>query len=191
MRHPSDRHLSAPPPDCGWLPLASAALDGCDLHVSAWTLSRDRAAARARGLLAGELDGHVTDPEVLHDLAVVVDELATNAAKHTKGPCEMRILLHGGAPVLCEIADTGAGLDDIALALNTADDGETGEAGDQVAVEELSEEGRGLRIVAALTGGRCGASTTHLLGTGRAGKSVWFHIPTWPQRRPGAVPARP
>ncbi|MGH3388791.1 MAG: hypothetical protein ACRDOO_07920, partial [Actinomadura sp.] len=90
---------------------------GGDVRVTAWCLPPGTAARRARCLLRSQLEGHVSDLAVLDDLDVIVCELATNARRHTDGPCEMRALHHGGVPVVCEIADCGGGLDRVAAHL--------------------------------------------------------------------------
>ncbi|GAA0979149.1 hypothetical protein GCM10009555_043310 [Acrocarpospora macrocephala] len=155
--------------------LSSLQADHCRIRVTAWSLPRRTAARRARHLLRAQLHGHVTDPAVLEDLDVVVCELATNSARHTSGPFEMRVLHHAGVPVVCEVADSGQDLDQVADHLRRS----AGPAGlDAVlSVAALAEGGRGLGIVATLTGGRCGVHATRLCGTGRTGKSVWFAIP--------------
>ncbi|MQA87246.1 MAG: hypothetical protein GEV03_22115 [Streptosporangiales bacterium] len=147
----------------------------CEIHVTVWCLPPATAVRRARGLLRSHLTGHVTDAAVLDDLEVIVGELATNAYRHASGPCEMRVLHHAGVPVVCEIADAGDGLELIAERLRRHTGRIDVDAVD--GVDSLTDAGRGLRIVACLSGGRCGARTTWLRGTGQIGKSVWFAIP--------------
>jgi anti-sigma regulatory factor (Ser/Thr protein kinase) len=145
---------------------------GCHISVTAWCLPSATAARRARSLLWSKLSGHVMDPAVLDDLEVIVCELATNSYRHTDGPCELRVLHHAGIPVVCEIADTGNNLDEVILHLQHSAD-----------VDALADGGRGLRIVARLSGGRCGARSTRLCGTGQPGKSVGFAIPAGPTQK--------
>jgi anti-sigma regulatory factor (Ser/Thr protein kinase) len=147
----------------------------CQIHVTAWCLSGETAARRARALLRSQVAGHLTDEAVLSNLDLMVCELATNAHRHAEGPCEMRILHHGGVPVVCEIADAGGGLDGIAQHLRRYSAPVEVEA--IVNIDTLQIGGRGLSIVAQLSGGRCGTRTTRLCGTGQPGKSVWFALP--------------
>jgi anti-sigma regulatory factor (Ser/Thr protein kinase) len=141
------------------------------LTVTAWTLAANTAARQARGLLRAQVTGHVTEQSVLDDLDLMVSELATNAVVHTHGPYEMRILCHASVPVRCEIADAGGGgLDEITAHLRRKPDPIS-------SVDALPLGGRGLRVVAHLSGGRCGAYAARLCGTGQPGKSVWFAIP--------------
>jgi anti-sigma regulatory factor (Ser/Thr protein kinase) len=107
-------------PDAG-LVTHAAVLDEvtakCGFTVTAWTLSADTAARRARSLLRSQVIRHIKDRVVLDDLELMVCELGTNAAIHTNGQYEMRIVRHLGVPMVCEIADTGGGLDEIAASL--------------------------------------------------------------------------
>ena len=147
---------------------------GCHVRVSAWCLPTATAARRARNLLRSQLSEHIAHPAVLDDLDLIVCELATNAYRHTDGPCEMRLVRHGGAPVACEIADAGDGLEQVAQHLHH----HARQANEASNVDQVADAGRGLMIVALLTGGRCGVRATRLCGTGQLGKSVWFAIPS-------------
>lgn len=147
----------------------------CWFKVTAWPLSPDTAARRARSLLRSQVADHINDQAVLDDLDVMVCELATNACCHTDGPCELRVLHCAGVPVVCEIADMGGGLDRIAEHLRRQDQPPDEEQ--ILNIDALEVGGRGLGIVAQLSAGRCGAHTTRLCSTGQPGKSVWFAIP--------------
>lgn len=157
-------------------PLTRAIPSG-SCHVSAWGLPADTAARRARDLLRAHVEGHIACRDVLDDLELVVCELATNAVIHAMGPCELRIVRQAGVPVACEIADGGGGLDQIARRLRFHGAGLGPETAAPAAVESLAEGGRGLGMVSSLTGGRCGAGTAWLYGSGRSGKCVWFAVP--------------
>jgi anti-sigma regulatory factor (Ser/Thr protein kinase) len=156
-----------------------AALDAipakCGLTVTAWTLPAETAARRARSLLRAQVTPHIKDQAVLDDLDLMVSELGANAAIHADGPYELRIVRHLGVPVICEIADTGGGLDKIAENLRR----HTGMAKTErdMDIDALLIGGRGLGVVAQLSAGRCGVRTTRLCRTGQQGKSVWFAIP--------------
>ncbi|MEZ0073598.1 ATP-binding protein [Planotetraspora sp. GP83] len=142
-------------------------------RLVAWCLPRDSAVHRARTLLRNELA--LAPLRISGDLVaeaeLVVDELASNAVRHAQGPYELRILYEHGVPVQAEVADagTGAALVDQLLdrPLIIPDN-----------IEDLELGGRGLPMVAALTGGICGARNVLLCGTGRAGTGVWFRLPT-------------
>lgn len=60
------------------------------LTARAWCLPPGSVARRAGDLLRACLRRHVTDEELTSDLVAVVDELAANAWRHARGPCEMR-----------------------------------------------------------------------------------------------------
>ncbi|MEU0520866.1 ATP-binding protein [Streptosporangium sp. NPDC006007] len=128
---------------------------------------------QTRYLLRSQIDEHVTDGAALADLEVMVSELVTNAFLHAGGPCELRILHHAGVPVAVEIVDTGGGLDQITACLRY---GARRSAPEAIDSESLDLGGRGLAIVAWLSGGRCGVHTTRLSTTGQPGESVWFAI---------------
>lgn len=185
MKRPPHSGFAEPsiaPGPAGWPTMRarqhSVSRDGiaakCRLKGVAWALSPDTAARQARSLLRSAVTGHVTDQSVLDDLDVMVCELATNAHRHTDGPCEMRVLHHADLPVVCEIADTGGGLDRIAEHLRQA---QAPDSEQILSIDDLQVGGRGLSIVAYLSAGRCGAHTTRLCSTGQPGKSVWFAIP--------------
>jgi hypothetical protein len=50
---------------------------------------------------------HLAASGLTDDLEAVTGELAANAWQHAHTPCEMRIVLHQGSPVLWEITDGG------------------------------------------------------------------------------------
>ncbi|MFI6451558.1 ATP-binding protein [Streptosporangium amethystogenes] len=145
------------------------------IHIKAWCLSGSASARKARALLRSRIAGHLTDEAVLGDLDLMICELTANAHRHAEGPREMRILYHEGIPVIYEIADAGGDLDLIVQRLRLhSGQAEIGTIDD---IDALQIGGRGLGIVARLSGGRCGAYTTRLCGTGQPGKSVWFALP--------------
>lgn len=165
-------------PDAGPAPYVGALKDApvdCRLTVTAWALPPETAVRRARSLLRSQLTDRITDQSVFDDLEIMVSELATNAVVHADGPYEMRILQHAGVPVACEIVDTGRGLDEIAEHLGRHADPD--DPAPPLDLDALQPSGRGLGVVAHLSGGRCGAHTTRLHSTGRPGKGVWFNIP--------------
>lgn len=153
----------------------AAPVRGCAVYVRAWYLPPGSAARRARSLLRACLRAHLTDGELTDDLEAVVDELAANAWQHACGPCEMRVVWHQGAPVLCEITDAGDAASELAKRLRQAGELTTDTTGTDIGA--LLEGGRGLAIVARLTSGHCGARQARLLSTGQLGTCVWFAIP--------------
>ncbi|GIH69143.1 ATP-binding protein [Sphaerimonospora thailandensis] len=144
-------------------------------RTSVWCLPPRDAPRRARLLLRERLSGIPIDSEVVDELELVISELATNAIRHAPGPYELRILYEAGLPVHVEVAvsGNGAALVDRLLdrPLGSSDGGHL-----------LTDSERGLRIVVAYTGGRCGARTVRLYGTGRWGTGVWFEVSTPPFR---------
>ncbi|HEX6469268.1 MAG TPA: ATP-binding protein [Streptosporangiaceae bacterium] len=146
---------------------------GCGLTLTAWSLPQRTGVRHARRLLRAQVGPHIEDPAVLDDLDLMVSELGANAAVHTAGPFELRLVRHDDAPVACEIADAGGGLDVIAANLRQRRPVPV----EITDIDALTVGGRGLGVVAHLSGGRCGVRTTHLCGTGRPGKGVWFAIP--------------
>jgi anti-sigma regulatory factor (Ser/Thr protein kinase) len=139
-------------------------------RLIAWCLPPDSATTRARELLRDHLSRQHLARDVLVELELVVAELATNAASYAPGPYELRIVHDHDAPVRVEVVDAGAGAGLIESLLRrpltVPDD-----------IDELALGGRGLRIVAEFTHGRCGAGWTRLCGTGQLGTGVWFDLP--------------
>lgn len=84
----------------------------------------------------------------------------TNAVTHAPGPHELRVYLGRGV-LVCEVRDGGRS----PLRFPTQ------------AAPVAAESGRGLLIVAELTGGHCGV---RCLPTGKA---VWFAVPAPTNRR--------
>ncbi|SDI11887.1 Histidine kinase-like ATPase domain-containing protein [Sinosporangium album] len=142
---------------------------GRPYRVSAWCLLPRDAPRRARRLLRSRLIG--LSPAVVDDLELVLSELASNAVTHAPGPYELRILYEDGLPIRVEVADSGNSARTVDRLLHRPGDA-------FAAVDTLADGGRGLRIVAACTGGWCGARQVRLYGTGRLGTGVWFSLPT-------------
>lgn len=145
-------------------------------RVSVWCLPPRDAPRRARLLLRERLSGIPTGSDVIDELDLVISELATNAIRHAPGPYELRILYEADLPVQVEVADSGNGAALVDRLLDRP-------LGSFNGGPLLADGERGLRIVAAYTGGRCGARSVRLYGTGRCGTGVWFQVPT-PPRRP-------
>ncbi|MEV6862457.1 ATP-binding protein [Streptosporangium subroseum] len=139
-------------------------------RVTAWCLPPSSAARRARELLRDQLSRLPISADVLAELEVVVAELATNAAHYAPGPYELRILHDHDLPVRAEVVDAGTAATLIEHILDHP-------LVVPEHIDELELGGRGLRIVAEFTHGRCGAQWTRLCGTGQIGTGVWFDLP--------------
>lgn len=154
-------------------------------RMTAWCLPPGSAARRAREVLREQLAKLPLDSDALDELEIVVSELVTNAIRYAPGPYELRLLHDHGLPVRAEVVDAGAGTPLIDHLLNRP-------LHIPEHIDDLELGGRGLRIVAELTHGRCGTRWTRLCGTGRLGTGVWFDLPTerdFPtSARPGSSP---
>ncbi|MGJ6969497.1 ATP-binding protein [Streptosporangium sp. G11] len=139
-------------------------------RMIAWCLPPGSAARRARELFRDQLAKLSLDSDVLDELEIVVSELVTNATRYAPGPYELRLLYDHGLPVRAEVVDAGAGTSLIEHLLNRP-------LPVPERIDDLELGGRGLRIVAELTHGRCGTQWTRLCGTGRLGTGVWFDLP--------------
>ncbi|MFF3438294.1 ATP-binding protein [Streptosporangium sp. NPDC002721] len=141
-------------------------------RMIAWCLPPGNAARRAREVFRDRLTKLPLADDVLDELEIVVSELVTNAVRYAPGPYELRLLHDHGLPVRAEVVDAGAGTTLIEHLLHRP-------LPVPERVDDLELGGRGLRIVAELTHGRCGTQWTRLCGTGQLGTVVWFDLPTW------------
>jgi hypothetical protein len=125
----------------------------------AWVLPRDATSARrARAALTDALTELGVDGDTVDDAALMISELATNAFRHAAGgvPPELWVCAAGPGQIACAVFDgmprrIGLG-------------------------ECLDDFGRGLGIVAELSGGRWGSREARSRLDPRAvpGKIVWF-----------------
>jgi hypothetical protein len=144
-----------------------------------WPLDGIRPEAVARQVVISVLSGLAVSSGRRDDAELAIQELVVNARLHAPGPRELHVTLTGDA-VRFAVADGGD--DHAAIARLLADP--LGE------VPFCAERGRGLRIIAALFPGECGACSTRAAGIGEAGKQVWFRVapgegttaaqPAWP-----------
>ncbi|WP_131742956.1 ATP-binding protein [Actinomadura roseirufa] len=152
----------------------------CDQRHAAWDLAAEpRTASRARALTAGTLRSwHVTDPDDLGDIVLMVDELVTNAVVHGTGLVRLHLTLNG-PQVIAEIGD--------------GDPTRPAVPGGPPRVLDWAEAGRGLLLVATL-------ATEFGARPDGTGKTVWFArllnplgLPpaTALAAPPGAVPLAP
>jgi anti-sigma regulatory factor (Ser/Thr protein kinase) len=146
-------------------------------RVRMWLLpagSPYHAERRARTILRDVLGRTgVVDDDVL-DAEHIVAELAVNAVRHAAPPYELRVVFVGEVwPVWCEVADSSPKPEDVQWRLRRAVETPVGDG----MLAELSEHGRGLRMAAGLSDGRCAAYATTVCQTGAAGKAVGFALP--------------
>ncbi len=118
--------------------------DGCkppappdDAATLGWTFdAHDAKAARAtRDLISHQLRTNVASDDECHAAEVVFGELVGNVVRHAPGPVEVRLEMRGQAPIL-HVLDQGPGFQHVAQA---------------PVVDLMSEAGRGLSVIAALT----------------------------------------
>jgi hypothetical protein len=124
----------------------------------------------ARRTATAVLAGLGIGPERRGEAELAVAELAANAGRHAPGPRELRVRVSRDAVTLA-VADGGS--DYAAIARMLADPG--------AGVPWFEEHGRGLRIVAALFPGACGAAPVAAVrgggGSGGPAKEVWISLP--------------
>jgi hypothetical protein len=129
-----------------------------------WSLPGDPTCARhARTLVSDTLTPLAVPRETVRDIELMVSELATNALRHAAGhqPFELWLALSADREVVCAIFDT------LRVASLTGP-----------ARLENCDFGRGLAIVAELSGGRWGMYPTRSRRHPEViGKAVWFACP--------------
>lgn len=157
-----------------------AAYARCLPAYAAWTLPAGRGAvARARALARRTLAERGLHGEALAEGELMACELATNAVRHARPPYELRLRATRPASVVCEIVDALPALPPIpaepaasgAFGLTLADI--------DTADVDVLEGGRGLAMVARLSGNHLGAryTRTHTTPLPTAAKAVWFALP--------------
>jgi anti-sigma regulatory factor (Ser/Thr protein kinase) len=101
-----------------------------------WTFdAQDAKTARAtRNFIIRHLRTNAASDDECHDAAVVFGELLSNVVRHAPGPIEVRLEMRGRTPVL-HVLDQGHGFQHVAKA----------------PVDVMSEAGRGLALIAALS----------------------------------------
>jgi anti-sigma regulatory factor (Ser/Thr protein kinase) len=108
-------------------------------------------------------------PERRGEVELAVAELVVNAGRHAPGPRELRVRM-GRDAVTFAVADGGGDHAAIARMLT----------GPGAGVPWFEEHGRGLRIVAALFPGACGAAPVAVVrgggGSGGPAKEVWISL---------------
>jgi anti-sigma regulatory factor (Ser/Thr protein kinase) len=111
-------------------------------------------------------------PELADTAEVVLGELLTNAIRHARSPAGRHI-------------ETRYEMTDAGLRIEVHDANLTVPVMPPETPSENEESGRGLALVAALTGGRCGFDARRAgIDTGiEIGKTAWAVIPTGGQQR--------
>ena len=138
--------------------------------ASTVSLDGDKPEYLARRTAAAVLTRLGVSAERCGEAELAVSELVANAGLHAPGPRELRVRVSRDAVTLA-VADGGGDYGVIARLL--ADPGSE--------VPWFEEHGRGLRIVAALFPGACGAAPVAAVrgggGSGGAAKEVWIRLP--------------
>ena len=153
----------------------------CVPTFAAWALPTSRSTvSRARALVGEGLAGRGFAGEALAEGELMACELVTNAVRHAYPPFELRLHVTGKGIVVCEVVDGLQTLPPIPagsspnvtpeLSLNDID---------TLDIDQL-EGGRGLDVVARLSGNRLGACPTRTCTTTPAAdaKAVWFALAT-------------
>jgi hypothetical protein len=133
--------------------------------VLTWPLDGTRPEAMARRVVTSLLAELGIGGDQRDDAELAIGELTANARLHAPGPYQLRVQERRDT-LRFEVADGGGGHVVIARRL----------AAPEATAPELAEHGRGLRIVAALFPGACGARPAQI-GPGQPGTGVWFAVP--------------
>jgi len=112
-----------------------------------------------------------SDPDVIFQAQLAVQELAANARGHAPPPRELHVTVNVDS-VKIAVIDADPNYEAIARLLAAAADDRQPERDDSA----LSESGRGLRIVAALFPGACGAEPAGARSRSGQGKQVWISV---------------
>ncbi len=126
---------------------------------------------RSRDLTGRVLTILGIDPDTTYQAQLAVQELATNARRHAPPPHELHITICT-SEVKIAITDAGPHHEAVAQLLAAA----TSSQPEQDA-SLLSESGRGLRIIATLFPGACGAGPACASSRSRQAKEVWISVP--------------
>jgi anti-sigma regulatory factor (Ser/Thr protein kinase) len=124
---------------------------------------------RARDLTSRVLAILGIDPDTTYQVQLAVQELATNARRHAPPPHELHITICT-SDVKIAVTDADSCHEAVAQLLAAA-------ASHPEDTSLLSESGRGLRIIAALFPGACGAGPACAPSSSRQAKQVWISVP--------------
>ena len=150
----------------GWALPGGARDRGKPAETARWPLDGTRPESVARHVVTEVLSGLDVSPGRRDDAELAIQELVVNARLHAPGPHELLVAVDGDAATFA-VADGG---DDHAAVARLL-------ARPMAEVPDCAERGRGLRIVAALFPGDCGACSGRAAGLAGAGKQVWFRVP--------------
>ncbi len=149
-------------------------------QVLLWVLDTRSLVRQARAHLRESLQRSGVNGDALGEAELAVAELATNAKLHARSPFELRVIVTGGVPVWCEIADGDPDPGNIPAVLERLRTARTPGDGIEDLVAQatmIQEGGRGLLLVHHLSDGHCCVYPTLLLSTGAIGKAVAFSLP--------------
>jgi anti-sigma regulatory factor (Ser/Thr protein kinase) len=139
-----------------------------------WTEHAPDALFQGRAALRHAVDAHGLSDEVADDVMMAGAELMANAVEHARGPYELH-LRRTATEVVCEVADHDPRIPEFSLFSEPSSRDsrlceETRAMSSDLVCEEISERGRGLRIVNELSQGGWGVR----ISGGR--KVVWCSI---------------
>ena len=134
-------------------------------------LDGERPEHRSRDLTGRVLAMFGIDPDTTYQVQLAVQELATNARRHAPPPHELHITIFA-RDVKFAVTDADPRHEAVAQLLAAAASSEP-----EQDASLLSESGRGLRIIAALFPGACGAGPADSASRTRQSKQVWISIP--------------
>jgi len=110
------------------------------------------------------------DPDTTYQVQLAVQELATNARRHAPPPHELRITVRTN-DVMIAVTDADPRHETVAQLLAV-----TASSQPEQDTSLLGESGRGLRIIAALFPGACGAGPACVQLRSRQAKQVWIIV---------------
>jgi anti-sigma regulatory factor (Ser/Thr protein kinase) len=135
------------------------------------SLDAEQSEYRSRDLTGRVLDILGNDPDTIYQAQLAVQELATNARRHAPPPHELHIAVRT-CDVELAVTDADPRHEVVAQLLASAVSSQP-----EQDTSLLSESGRGLRIIAALFPGACGAGPADAASRTGQSKQVWISIP--------------
>ena len=134
------------------------------------SLDAEQPEHQSRDLTGRVLDILGVDPDTIYQAQLAVQELVTNARRHGPPPHELHIATRS-CDVQLAVTDADPRYEVVAQLLAAAISSQP----EQTSL--LSESGRGLRIIAALFPGACGAGPACAASRAGQAKQVWISIP--------------
>ncbi|REF00817.1 ATP-binding protein [Thermomonospora umbrina] len=168
-------------------PPAASAEESAGVVTCVWGDGHHDPAARARRLVHETLEAMGVDADAIDDAALMCSELVANAFAYGRGPRALRLRVSGEA-LLCEVLDSDT--EHLPRWPGAADRRQPSSDDDALdeAVAALSDHGRGLHLVRALSHGHGCYLTTLDADPAVPAKSVWFlqrHRPSTRNGRTG------